>query len=278
MQESTLLSIKEFSEFTGVNQSTLRYYDEIGILPAASRGENNYRYYVPYQIIKLNYINVLVDLGVPLSVIKDMNEERTPESIVELLSRQETKLDYRLNELRTAYSIIHTYRKNIQTGVSAHDGVIRIEKLEETHFVLGGVNDTKFKSDETFYEEFIKFCRSADKRRINLRYPVGGFHDDINSFLSVPSRPDRFFSLDPMGNSARPEGNYLVGYKRGYYGEFGDFPQKMMDYAQENNLVFKGPVYTVYLLDEISIVNPEQYLCRLSVGITTKKQLKPRNI
>jgi len=41
MDERTLLSIRDFSDFTGGNQSILRYYDEIDFLPPASRGENN---------------------------------------------------------------------------------------------------------------------------------------------------------------------------------------------------------------------------------------------
>ncbi|MCL2517673.1 MAG: MerR family DNA-binding transcriptional regulator [Oscillospiraceae bacterium] len=278
MDESALLSIKKFSEFTGVSQSTLRYYDEIGLLPAASRGENNYRYYTPFQIIKLNYINVLVDLGVPLSKIKDMNIDRSPEAMIDLLSQQEVKLDRQLYELRTAYSIIHTYRMNIQKGLMAHNGLIRVEELDETHYVLGHLNDYDFINHPTFYEEFIRFCMAAHKRRINLRYPVGGYHDDMSIFLTKPNRPDRYFSLDPLGNNIRPAGKYLVGYHQGYYGEFGDLPQKMAEYAGENNLVFRGPVFVVFLLDEITIVEPEQYMSSISVAVTPKKQSRTRKI
>jgi len=275
LQESTLLSIKEFSDFTGINQSTLRYYDEIDLLPAALRGENNYRYYAPFQIIKLNYINVLIDLGVPLSVIKDMDKQRTPENVIDLLRKQEVKLDYKLSELRTAYSIIHTYITNIQNGLMVEDGTVRVEKLEAAHYVLGGLNDFT-KNNDTFYEEFIRFCQNANKRRINLRYPVGGYHENIDSFMKSPGRPDRFFSADPLGNSTRPEGNYLVAYNRGYYGEFGDMPQKILDYAQDHDLVFKGPVQIIFVLDEISIPEPGQYLSRFIVGVSQKKQSKTR--
>ncbi|MCL2772326.1 MAG: MerR family transcriptional regulator [Oscillospiraceae bacterium] len=274
MNEETLLSIKEFSDFTGVNQSTLRYYDEIGLLPAASRGENNYRYYVPFQIIKLNYINVLIDLGVPLSAIKDMDLNRTPESVIRLLNQQEDKLNAKLNDLRTAYSIIHTYRKNILQGLAAHDGLIRVEELPDTRFVLGHINDFDFKNHITFYEEFIRFCKDADEQRINLRYPIGGYHNDIASFLKYSNRPDRYFSLDPLGNKIRPQGSYLVGYKQGYYGEFGNIAQQMNVYIKEHDLVCKGPVYVLYLLDEISITEPGHYLARISVSVSPRSKTK----
>jgi len=274
MTESTLLSIKEFSEFTGVPQSTLRYYDEIGLLPAAFRGENNYRYYTPFQVIKLNYINVLTDIGVTLSSIKDIDEHRTPEIVIDLLRRQEEKLDNRLNELRSAYTIIHTYLRNIQTGAEVEDGLIRIEELEEFHYVLGGKNEFKT-SNDTFYEEFIRFCQSADKLRINLRYPVGGYHEDHSSFFKIPNQPTRYFSADPLGNCVRPAGKYLVAYNRGYYGNFGDIPKKMTDYAAEHELVLKGPLYVVFILDEISMPDPGEFMSRIVVGTSPKKRGRP---
>ena len=269
MNESTFLSIREFSRFTGVNQSTLRYYDEIGLLPPAGRGENNYRYYVPFQIMTLNFISVLIELGVPLSTIKKMSAERTPESIIELLSRQEALLDSRLNSLRTAYSIIHTYRDHIQEALLPRDYNVRLEELDEARLILGNAND--FKGSDTFYEEFMRFCNESVSCRINLRYPVGGYHIDMKAYLSEPGRPQRFYSLDPFGNYARKKGQYICGYIRGYYGEFGDLPEKMAAFAGERGLTFSGPVYVIYLLDEISTIKTDQYLSKVMAGVTAKK-------
>jgi DNA-binding transcriptional MerR regulator len=279
MNDTTLLSIKEFSKLTGVNRSTLRYYDEIGLLPPAGRGENNYRYYAPFQIIVLNFINVLVDLGVPLSTIKDLSVERTPKNVIELLSKQELALDKSLYELQTAYSIIHSYRNNIQSGLLARAGEISVQEINESRYVLGPENEWTGK--DSFYEAFISFCNSAIKNKINLRYPIGGYHDDINAFLKAPGQPDRFFSEDPHGDKIRKAGQYLVAYNCGYYGQFEDVSQKMLSYAEEYDLVFNGPVHVIYLLDEVSIANPSQYLSRISVSVSAKRNRlhsKPKTI
>ena len=274
MNESTLLSIRDFSRFTGVTQSTLRYYDEIGLLPPTARGENNYRYYVPFQIITLSFINVLIDLGVPLATIKEMCKERTPEGIISLLARQETELDNKLNALRTAYSIIHTYRDHIQTALDHNDKDICIEELDEARLVLGP--PTGFKEGESFYNCFMDFCNLSSDYRINLRYPIGAYHDDMKEFKLAPGRPQKFYSLDPLGNYIRKKGRYLAGYCRGYYGEFGDLAERMAAFAEENGLVFQGPVFVVYLLDEISVVDPDQYLSKAIVGVSGKKEVKTR--
>lgn len=277
MDESTLLSIKQFSAATGLNVSTLRYYDEIGILPPISRGEdNNYRYYRPRQVIVANFIQVLIELGIPLSTIRELADDRSPETLIELLGRQEDNLDNLFNRLRTAYSIIHTYRKNILSGMMAEEGTIRIEELPATHYIEGG--EYRFTSDdETFYEPFIKFINTAGDYRINLKYPIGAYHNNMDSYLKGPGRPDRFISMDPFGDRERPAGRYLVGYKRGYYGQLGDLAERMTAYAQENKLFFHGPVYTVYLLDEISMTNPDEYLSSVSVRVSNRAKDTYRN-
>ena len=277
MEDSTLLSIKEFADFTGVNQSTLRYYDEIGLLPPAARGnENNYRYYTPLQLTIVKFINVLVDLGIPLVNINEMVKDRTPESMIELLSQQEIILDRRLYELRSAYSIIHTFRRNIQNGLMGQAGEVRIETLDEINYVLGPVNE--FGDGRNYYDTFKQFGKAANDYRINLDYPVGGYHYAMESFLEEPDKPDKYFSMDPIGNCTRQAGRYLVGYRQGYhgadgyYGGFSDVPQKMKAYAEERELIFSGPVYVVYLLNEISTKEPEQYLSRIAVKVLKKKE------
>ena len=43
-------SIHQLAELAGVTTRTLRYYDQIGLLPPASVGENGYRSYGPAQV------------------------------------------------------------------------------------------------------------------------------------------------------------------------------------------------------------------------------------
>ena len=61
---------------------------------------------------------------------------------------------------------------------------------------------------------------------------------------------------------------------RGYYGEFGDLAQRMAEYSKEHDLIIKGPVYTIYLLDEISIAEKTQYLSQTSVAVSNRVEDK----
>ena len=266
MGGAAMLSIKEFAEFTGLHESTLRYYDKIGLLSPELRGENRYRYYSPMQTITIDFIKVLIKVGVPLSTIKEMNKNRTPQSVLTLLMRQENKLDAQLHELQTAYAIIHTYRNTIQAGMNAPEHEIAARTLDESHLTLGPLND--FGGADSFYKPFMRFCNTAQEHKINLHFPIGGYYEDIQVFLDTPSQPTRFFSLDPRGHDTRNAGQYLIAHNRGYYGEFGDLPQKLLTHAQTHALSFRGPLYIIYLLDEISMADHTRFLSQIMVGVS----------
>jgi len=275
MEESSLLSIKELAKVTGITQSTLRYYDEIGLLSPTLRGDNNYRYYHPHQIVLLNFINVLADMGVSLAKIKELKTDRTPSSILEVLRRQEVELNRQLREIQGAYTIIHTFRDNIQTGLLARDGEISVQDLPELPIILGQDND--FRNRESWYSAFMDFYKSAQQYRINLRYPIGGMHESMNDWLREPGWPKKYFSMDPVGNSVRAAGKYLVSYHRDYYGQFGDIPERMEGFARENGLQFEGPVYNIYLHDEICTVDPNQYLVQITARLKDSKRTARRD-
>jgi DNA-binding transcriptional MerR regulator len=276
------LTIKEFSELSGVDSSTLRYWDEIGLFSPAYRNvDNNYRYYSPPQIIAVNFITVMSSLDVPLKTIKKMADNRSPEAIIKLIEQQEKVLDKKLQQLRESHSLIHTrlelinYGTKVVDGLSAASGIgvsdgvkdkITVLPQEEMFYILGARNE--FKSGGGFYGPFVDFCNKASELRLNLSFPIGGYHDNLESFLKAPGEPNYFYSMDPTGNRKREKGEYLVGFHRGYYGQFGDLPERMMQYVKDNNLVITGPAYTIYLHDETCLNEPDQYLAQVSVAVS----------
>jgi len=286
------LSIKEFAKLSGIEQTTLRYWDDIGLFSPAKRDpENNYRYYTHEQIIAVKFITVLSELNIPLRIIADIQEGRSPEKIVNLIEHQERVLDREMNKLREQYSVLHArleminYGKYISNGFNYLYGarvlgdntstegvwvdetqIVTLER-ESRSYVLGPPNDWSG-SGEQFYDVFIEFCKAAADLRINLSLPVGGYHDDIKSFLNAPSEPNRFFSFDPTGNRIIPAGKYVTGYFRGYYGELGELPDRIAAHLKEHKLKAKGPVYTLYLLDEVCIADPSQYLGQIRVAVS----------
>jgi len=261
----SLLTIKEFSEMSGLEQSTLRYWDEIGLFSPARRNmDTGYRYYSPEQVILVTFIKVLSSLNVPLKMIAQVSENRSPETILKLMEQQEAILDAQLNHLHASYSTIHTLRGVIKQGIDVPDAEhISVQALEPMSIALGPYNEDW--DGLSFYQGFIRYCRYAKGNRINLNNPIGGYYDSLEHFLSAPSVPSRFFSVDPRGTDERAAGKYLVGYARGYYGQLGDAARRLDEFATEKGLDVSGPVYVLYLLDEISVKDTTDYLAQVCV-------------
>ena len=271
------LSIKEFAALVRMTIRTLRYYDEIGIFQPAKRGtgaEDKYRFYSPMQITTVKMIRVLAEIGVPLKTIKELEDYRTPEKLIKILSENKIKINNEIRFLEEISSVIITFLDLLYEGMIAKETEISVSEMPERPIILGAQTD--FGSDTTFFREFINFCNATHTPELNMSYPIGGYFTDMNAFINKPSYPSRFFSLDPKGYDKKAAGLYLVGYTRGYYGQTNDLPQRMVTFAKKNELIFCGPVYNIYLSDEISVSDPTQYLLQVSTTVTGTRHMPIR--
>lgn len=66
------LFIGALAKQAGVNPKTIRYYEAVGVLPPAQRGENRYRLYPKETVELLQFITKAKALGFTLSEIKDI--------------------------------------------------------------------------------------------------------------------------------------------------------------------------------------------------------------
>ena len=266
------LSINDFSNIVGISADTLRYYDKVGLFHPAEHGsgENNkHRLYDPNQITAVNMIRVLTEIDVPLKTIKELSQNRTPVKMLKLLSKQRYHLIDKLQSLQDAYAVVDTYIELLINGLSAMEHEITASEMPEMRITLGDEND--FTDSYMFFREFNKFCHTIKDPHLHLAYPIGGFFESMTEFLATPSQPKRFFSLDPKGRDQKESGLYLVGYTRGYYGETNDLPERMAAFAEENRYIFTGSVYNMYLFDEVSIKDSNQYLLQACAAVSKSK-------
>ncbi len=66
------LFIGQVARQTGINPKTIRYYEEIGLLPKPRRGDNNYRVYSEDTVIRIKFIKKAKSLGFTLKEIKEI--------------------------------------------------------------------------------------------------------------------------------------------------------------------------------------------------------------
>jgi DNA-binding transcriptional MerR regulator len=274
--ENNLLSIKEFSEFVGISTSSLRHYDNKGIFKPVQKDnkfKNNYRYYTPTQIMTVKMIRVLTEIGVSLDTIKELAKNRTPEIILKLLRKHRDIAAEKLRFWKEAHSIINTFTELIYESISITETEITISVMPEKRIILGKIND--YQNESGYVKTLMRFCNAPHEPKLNMSYPVGGYWKNMPTFLDEPSRPTRFYSLDPKGYEKKEEGLYLIGYTRGYYGVVNNLPKQMKSFAKKHGLVFNGPVYTIYLSDEISLTDKNQYLLQVTASVKEAGHIQP---
>ncbi len=72
MRDKKNLLIGTVASQAGVNPKTIRYYEQLGLLPAPARTEAGYRLYSAEVLKRLSFIKKAQNLGLRLSEIKDI--------------------------------------------------------------------------------------------------------------------------------------------------------------------------------------------------------------
>lgn len=67
-----MLTIGKLGEAAGVKVPTIRYYEQIGMLPPPERSQGNQRLYTGKALDRLTFIRHARDLGFPLEAIREL--------------------------------------------------------------------------------------------------------------------------------------------------------------------------------------------------------------
>ena len=122
-----LVSISDVCEATGLSPRTLRYYEEVGLLPGVRRREGGRRAYGADELERLSFIQRLKALGLSLAEIKELNAihgihdstRAMLERLDELLGRRLEDLDGRIAELSALRDEMDRYRGHVARRVSS---------------------------------------------------------------------------------------------------------------------------------------------------------------
>jgi DNA-binding transcriptional MerR regulator len=112
------LTIGQLARLTGMNAKTIRYYEEIGLLPPPPRGSNGYRRYGAADLNRLHLLRRIRFLGVPLSVAKpllagagDARCVDVQHELLALVHQRLRALDQEIAELRQLRAAVEGYQR-----------------------------------------------------------------------------------------------------------------------------------------------------------------------
>ena len=99
------MQIGEAAKETGVSAKMIRYYEEIGLVPAADRRSSNYRDYSHQDLHRLAFIRRARELGFSVNEIRDLlrlwgDRSRSSRDVKALALRHMADLDLKIKLLR----------------------------------------------------------------------------------------------------------------------------------------------------------------------------------
>lgn len=115
------MEIRELAERSGVPAKTIRYYESIGVLPAAQRKPNGYRQYRPADVERLRLVAGARSLGFSLDDIAEIlamrdRGEAPCQTVLDLLEEKARQVAQRIEalqrlevELRQLHSLGRTF-------------------------------------------------------------------------------------------------------------------------------------------------------------------------
>ena len=114
MESDKIYTIREVSKMFDLPVSTLRYYEDEGILTNVGRSASNQRIYYEAHINRLRSICCFKRTGMSIAKLKDFfslekDEENSIDDMIELLELQEKSVEDKLKELHADYD--HVQKK-----------------------------------------------------------------------------------------------------------------------------------------------------------------------
>jgi DNA-binding transcriptional MerR regulator len=119
VEEQALYTIEQVATRTGFTKRTLRYYEEVGLLPPTGRTEGNYRRYSEADIERLERIkNLRGLLGFSLNEIRELLEAEDERGQIKVAYRHETEALAKIAQLDRADEIIHAQLHMIEQKIA----------------------------------------------------------------------------------------------------------------------------------------------------------------
>ena len=131
--ESLLYTIDQVATRTGLTKRTLRYYEEVGLLPPTERTEGNYRRYSEADVQRLERIKNLRNLlGFTLSEIRTLLNAEDEREIIKIAYRHETDEPTKIAHLDRSDELIRGQLQLIEQKLAGLEQMRRslVEKLE----------------------------------------------------------------------------------------------------------------------------------------------------
>lgn len=268
-KKSRLLTISEFSRISEISRKALIFYDNTGVFSPKYTAPNGYRYYAHEQIYVISVINILKELGMPLSQIKQYTSDITPGNATSLLKEQGVHLSRKIKELQSVRDMLNIKLQKLEEGSREDMGAVQIRHFDEIPVFISDA----FRADRIHIPDdiWLDFYMKCKKEHVSFGYPEGYLvaedclarkqTGEISNIIAYVN--DRRYA-----NSVIPSGNYATACGRGGLEDTADIYIRLFDFIEEHHCEVSGPACEERLIDEIGSSEKEGQITRVRIRVS----------
>lgn len=266
MKNLSYFTTGQFAKLHNVNKRTLHYYDSIGLISPEYKGENNYRYYSRMQSMEFEYIRMLKELNMSIEEIKQYTENPNVKDFIAIVDGKSEELERKIDELKKIKELLQKKKSQLLDADNVVDmdiGVVECDSEKILTVPFSFKNNDMSQLFLLIKEEWgIDQCRAGVGSYISLDKIHNGCFDDYEGLFTPV-----IFNNKNRNMVVRPAGKYLCGYIRGAWNRLPELYEKMMTYANENQLLLTGNAYEMGIND-FAISDEKDYVTQILIKIS----------
>lgn len=272
MEGKKLFPIGEVSKMFHISVSSLRHYENIGLLkPEYISPDSGYRYYGTEQFEALNTIRYLRELDMPLSEIEDFLKNKDVSKIEEKLYQQRETVLQKIQNLKRVEKKIDRRLDMLADSQNTPLDTVSLVKLEGTRIVW---MDGSLKiNDYSDMEAPIRKLDQSGSEAVVFLGKVGlGISKEHLLALQTDCYDGIFLILDQedvyTGETViLPETDALRIRFRGSHSEAGKQYLKLMSYVRENHMKITGFSREVTLIDYGITYDKDKFVTEICIPV-----------
>jgi len=273
------MTIGKMAKLNNVSVQTLHHYDKLNLLkPIHKSEENNYRYYDIKQCAKLDMIQNMKRLGMPLSTIFQCFENGNVSELTALLENQKKIIDEQINELNIIKNATSAHINNFERYNNApKDNTITLQHIPKRNVFS---HDSKKNIYDNNLETYEYIIRELKKQAILVNLPMVYFFNVGSIFRKEFMDKKEFHSTeifvflgddfnDEFVTETIPENDFVCIYCDSFYKEI-EYAERLFSYVEENNYEIVGD-YICEVVTELPVFHEQERNMFLKLQIPVKK-------
>ncbi len=257
-----LVPIGRFSKICRLSVSSLRYYDELGLLrPALVDPDTSYRYYTLSQVRVAESIRLLRALDMPLEDVQRYLAEADPAAVRDLLNRHQRRMEERVEDGQRILS----YLRRLQGDDAYQPAEVRARRFERQHVHGIAARVPEQEVSGTWRALAAELRAHCERHRLTTHEPVGAiFPDPVHDETAV-----NLTVFVPMPCEIEAQGRivalWIDGGMAATIVHFGPYPllhrsyEEVFRWMQSHGHEAAGPPREVYRIGPTEVTDPNSY-------------------